>query len=392
MGDHFVFLVDRLLTEATLEAALESRNPSKQPDPVRNEDAVIDCSSHDVFTPKKLVECRICQDEDFDVNMETPCSCCGSLKYAHRRCVQRWCNEKGDTICEICHQQFKPGYTAPSPVFRLGGIPLNFRGHWQIARRDMNNNPQIIAVVSPERSFVDQEYDEYADSTSRSVFCFRSVAAIFVVLLFLRHALPVIANRAGSYSFSVFMYAHRRCVQRWCNEKGDTICEICHQQFKPGYTAPSPVFRLGGIPLNFRGHWQIARRDMNNNPQIIAVVSPERSFVDQEYDEYADSTSRSVFCFRSVAAIFVVLLFLRHALPVIANRAGSYSFSVFMLWFLRTTAIVLPIYVMMKAMMALIHRRRRLASNASSSSLSSSDEGETSLTPSQNQPRVARVD
>lgn len=267
MGDHFVFLVDRLLTEATLEAALESRNPSKQPDPVRNEDAVIDCSSHDVFTPKKLVECRICQDEDFDLNMETPCSCCGSLKYAHRRCVQRWCNEKGDTICEICHQQFKPGYTAPSPVFRLGGIPLNFRGHWQIARRDMNNNPQIIAVVSPDRSILDQEYDEYADSTSRSVFCFRSVAAIFVVLLFLRHALPVIANRAGSYSFGVFT-----------------------------------------------------------------------------------------------------------------------------LWFLRTAAIVLPIYIMMKAMMVLIHRRRRLASNASSSSLSSSDEGEASLTPSQNQPRVARVD
>lgn len=26
------------------------------------------------------------------------------LQYAHRRCVQRWCNEKGDTMCEICHQ------------------------------------------------------------------------------------------------------------------------------------------------------------------------------------------------------------------------------------------------------------------------------------------------
>ncbi|GKB11120.1 RING/FYVE/PHD zinc finger superfamily protein [Tanacetum coccineum] len=221
MGDHFVFLVDRLLTESTLEAALESINPSKQPDPVSNEDTVIDCSSHDVFTPKKLVECRICQDEDFDLNMETPCSCCGSLKYAHRRCVQRWCNEKGDTICEICHQQFKPGYTAPSPVFRLGGIPLNFRGHWQIARRDMNNNPQIIAVVSPDRSFLDQEYDEYADSPSRSVFCFRSVAAIFVVLLFLRHALPVIANRAGSYSFAVFLASNASSSSLSSSDEGE---------------------------------------------------------------------------------------------------------------------------------------------------------------------------
>lgn len=76
MGDHFVFLVDRLLTESTLEAAIESRKPVN--------DTVIECSSvvdHEgVYGGKKLFECRICQDEDFDCNMETPCSCCGSLK------------------------------------------------------------------------------------------------------------------------------------------------------------------------------------------------------------------------------------------------------------------------------------------------------------------------
>ncbi|KAK9064582.1 hypothetical protein SSX86_015964 [Deinandra increscens subsp. villosa] len=264
MGDHFVFLVDRLLTESTLEAAIESRNPSKQLDSLENNDTIINCSSHVPFTPKKLVECRICQDEDSDSNMETPCFCCGSLKYAHRKCVQRWCNEKGDTICEICHQPFMPGYTAPSPVFRLGGIPLSFRGHWQIARRDMSDNPRMITVVSPDRSFLDQEYD-------------------------------------------------------------------------------------------------------------------------------SDPISRSVFCFRSVAAIFVVLLFLRHALPVIANKAESHSFLTFMLWFLRTSAVVLPIFIMIKTMMALIHRRRQLqlASNAStsSSSISSSDEG--AHVPSQ--PPIIRV-
>ena len=29
--------------------------------------------------------------------------------------------------------------------------------------------------------------------------------------------------------FYVVQYAHRACVQRWCNEKGDTTCEICHE-------------------------------------------------------------------------------------------------------------------------------------------------------------------
>ncbi|KAG9142319.1 hypothetical protein Leryth_007740, partial [Lithospermum erythrorhizon] len=126
MGDHFVLLVDRLLTESTLEAAIESRNTLKEFTTSSVNDAMTTCSS-EISSPKKIVECRICQDEDFDSNMETPCSCCGSLKYAHRRCVQRWCNEKGDTVCEICHQQFRPGYTAPPPIFRLGGIPVNLR-------------------------------------------------------------------------------------------------------------------------------------------------------------------------------------------------------------------------------------------------------------------------
>ncbi|KAI7989275.1 putative E3 ubiquitin ligase SUD1 [Camellia lanceoleosa] len=132
MGDHFVLLVDRLLTESTLEVAIESLNLSKQTTTLGTEDIKIDISSRDIHSidcsiPRKIVECRICQDEDEDSNMETPCSCCGSLKYVHRRCIQRWCNKKGDSVCEIRHQPFKPGYTAPPPMFQLGSIPMNFR-------------------------------------------------------------------------------------------------------------------------------------------------------------------------------------------------------------------------------------------------------------------------
>ena len=84
MGDHFVLLVDRLLTESTLEAAIESRNRLMQAaasaiDNVKTEKSQ-KVEFADISTPRKLVECRICQDEDLDSNMETPCSCCGSLK------------------------------------------------------------------------------------------------------------------------------------------------------------------------------------------------------------------------------------------------------------------------------------------------------------------------
>ena len=92
-----------------------------------------------------LTQCRICHEEEDErrATMESPCGCCGSLKvigtciivilvcfswgnfllettingdlmlynclclcmqYAHRECVQRWCDEKGSTLCEICLQ------------------------------------------------------------------------------------------------------------------------------------------------------------------------------------------------------------------------------------------------------------------------------------------------
>lgn len=209
MGDHFILLVDRLITESTLEAAIESRNRSMQATASTVDDPEEEKSSQkvtfvDVSTPRKIVECRICQDEDEDSNMEIPCSCCGSMKYAHRRCVQKWCNEKGNTMCEICHQQFKPGYTAPPPLFQIGRIPLSFRGNWENSRRNMHG-PRFIAMVSTDHNIVDNEYDEYSASTTRNSLYCRLVAIVFMVLLILRHTLPLIFNGTNNVSFPLLM-------------------------------------------------------------------------------------------------------------------------------------------------------------------------------------------
>ncbi|MFQ6629555.1 hypothetical protein Gotur_007723 [Gossypium turneri] len=218
MGDHFVLLVDRLLTESTLEAAIGSRNRSLQATASTVDDTKVFGSSTtvDLLSPRKIVECRICQDEDEDSNMETPCSCCGSLKttpevshhaktsvlmllqYAHRRCVQRWCNEKGNTTCEICHQQFKPGYTAPPPLFQIRHLPMNLRANWDIYRRELNDS-RFIAVVSTDR-----HYDEYSVSTTRSSIYYRTVAIVLMLLLILRHTLPVILTGSNEYTFQLF--------------------------------------------------------------------------------------------------------------------------------------------------------------------------------------------
>nr|XP_027077726.1 E3 ubiquitin-protein ligase MARCH8-like isoform X4 [Coffea arabica] len=217
MGDHFVLLVDRLLTESTLEAAIQTNNRLQHLSSVANEDNVAKFSplrmDTDVGTslPKKLVECRICHDEDEESCMEVPCSCSGSLKYAHRRCVQKWCNEKGDTVCEICRKSFKPGYTAPSPLSHYAGIVRNF-------------------------SFLDPDFDEHPSPSTRSLMCCRIVAIIFIVLLVLRHTLPIIIGGAGEYSLTLFMLVILRTIgillPIYVMVKAFTAVQRCrHQQF-----------------------------------------------------------------------------------------------------------------------------------------------------------------
>ncbi|CAL1381672.1 unnamed protein product [Linum trigynum] len=212
MGDHFVFLVDRLLTESTLEAAIESRLRSMQATAssrVDDDDSQVEKCSHsvdfeDISTPTKIVECRICQDDDVDSNMETPCSCCGSLKYAHRRCVQKWCNEKGNTTCEICQQQFKPDYTAPPPLFHFGRIPINLRGNRDRSTREVHGR-RFVAVVSAEHNLATPDYDNHSTFPSRNLICFRSVAILIMILLLLRHTLPILLSESVHISIPLLL-------------------------------------------------------------------------------------------------------------------------------------------------------------------------------------------
>lgn len=157
-------------------------------------------------SPSNLEQCRICHDEDEDTNLEMPCSCRGSLKYAHQKCVQRWCNVKGNTTCEICCQQFKPGYTAPSPLFRYGGFPMNFRGNWEMPRRDLQNPHFIAMVTPPDHNFLDPDFDDYPAPNPISLLCCRIVAISFMLLLVMRHTLPlIISGGAGDDLFTLVM-------------------------------------------------------------------------------------------------------------------------------------------------------------------------------------------
>lgn len=79
MGDHLALIVDRLLTESTLEAAIGS---GKQMVDLHQETVPVEYCDRALGggSATKVVECRICQEEDWDTCMEAPCACCGSLK------------------------------------------------------------------------------------------------------------------------------------------------------------------------------------------------------------------------------------------------------------------------------------------------------------------------
>ncbi|KAK8537585.1 hypothetical protein V6N13_096599 [Hibiscus sabdariffa] len=220
MGDHLVLCVDRLITPESLqsmqetEAAGSSGEGSSQfsePDAcaivVKEVEEHGSCDEEEPLI--QTAECRICQEEDSIKNLETPCACSGSLKFAHRKCVQHWCNEKGDITCEICHQPYQPGYTAPPPPPQSEDATIDISEGWTISGAPLDlRDPRIIAVAAAERHLLEADYDEYADTNaSGAAFC-RSAVLILMALLLLRHALYLKAGDGdddASAFFSLFL-------------------------------------------------------------------------------------------------------------------------------------------------------------------------------------------
>ncbi|KAL5202672.1 hypothetical protein ABZP36_013624 [Zizania latifolia] len=147
-----------------------------------------------------LRQCRICHDEEdeFSAAMESPCGCSGSLKYAHRGCVQRWCDEKGSTLCEICLQNFESDYTIPPKKVQV---------------------VETAVTVSDEAEAEAEEQEQYAGSEAEIVssghgdcssLC-RSLMITFTIILLVWHLIAVVTIEAADHcAFSLLtMYLLR---------------------------------------------------------------------------------------------------------------------------------------------------------------------------------------
>ncbi|KAG5528078.1 hypothetical protein RHGRI_028869 [Rhododendron griersonianum] len=204
MGDHFALLVDRLLTESTLEAVIESRKRLEQAMPSTSEDVVNDFHSYRMAidsgsSPRKLVECKICQDEDEDSNMEIPCSCRGSLKFKLQHMFVGF--EKFYRSMPTVNA-FKDGAMRKETLF----VRFATRGNWEVSSGDID--PPFIDMVATDRIFLHSDLDDYSPPTSISLICCR----VFMVLLVLRHTLPIITSEAGNYTINLVMLLMFRTI------------------------------------------------------------------------------------------------------------------------------------------------------------------------------------
>ncbi|KAJ0979868.1 hypothetical protein J5N97_015342 [Dioscorea zingiberensis] len=152
-----------------------------------------------------LCICRICheEEEERETRMESPCACSGTLKFAHRGCIQRWCEEKGSTVCEICLQKFEPGYSAP-PKKALVDVPVTIRGSLEVQRLNYEARPE-----DEEDYYFNPGWPAAAD---RSFSYCRTIALMVTVLLLYKHLLLVLSAGDDHYALTLLTVFALRAV------------------------------------------------------------------------------------------------------------------------------------------------------------------------------------
>ncbi|KAK7269616.1 hypothetical protein RIF29_22349 [Crotalaria pallida] len=144
-----------------------------------------------------ISRCRICHEEEYESlkSLEAPCACSGTVKFAHRDCIQKWCDEKGNTVCEICLQKYEPGYTAAPKKPQISDAAMTIRMEQEPL------NARIEGIV--EGIAIDNHYSECTSATDRSASCCRSLALSFTLILLVRHLFELLTNGLEDYPFTI---------------------------------------------------------------------------------------------------------------------------------------------------------------------------------------------
>ncbi|BAF17203.2 Os05g0355300 [Oryza sativa Japonica Group] len=136
----------------------------------------------------------ICHEEEDEwcAAIESPCGCSGSLKYAHRGCVQRWCDEKGSTLCEICLQNFESDYTIPPKKVQVVETAVTVRAFFC---RDEEMLPEELSQEDQEQYAGSEAQTGNGDCSS---WC-RSLTITFTIMLLVWHLIAVVTIEAADH-------------------------------------------------------------------------------------------------------------------------------------------------------------------------------------------------
>ncbi|KAH9313699.1 hypothetical protein KI387_022326, partial [Taxus chinensis] len=145
-------------------------------------------------------------------------------------------------------------------------------------------------------------------------------------------------------------YAHRKCVQQWCNEKGNTTCEICHQPYRPVYTLPLRI-QADEVSIDIRGSWDMSGEVMDlNDSCLLAIAAVEHQFLEDEFSEYTVSNASGAACCWSATLTLFALLLLRSGLMIANTEQEENVATLFVLFLMRTTGFLLTCYLIVWAM------------------------------------------
>ncbi|XP_021805077.1 uncharacterized protein LOC110749303 isoform X3 [Prunus avium] len=146
----------------------------------------------------------------------------------------------------------------------------------------------------------------------------------------------------------------RNCIQRWCNEKGNTTCEICLQSYEPGYTAPPKKSQVDDTAVTIRDSVQVPRRDQEpRSPRLdLERVQPIENVYSSQ-SQCSSAADRSASCCRSLALLFTVVLLVRHLFVVLTGSDEDYPFTLLTVLILRASGIILPMYILIRTITAI---------------------------------------
>ncbi|KAM3353212.1 hypothetical protein ACQJBY_024401 [Aegilops geniculata] len=152
-------------------------------------------------------------------------------------------------------------------------------------------------------------------------------------------------------------FAHRKCIQRWCDKKGNITCEICNQVYSPNYVLPPTKCCSDEMGMDLRQSW-VGRIDPHDS-HFLAIAIAEQQLLNAEFDDCMTSNSSGATCCRSIALILMFLLLVRHVTVIVRDVSMLQDATVLFSAILQFVGFFLPCYVIARFCYAFQHRRRR---------------------------------